>query len=193
MWMLGSRKVSGSPPLGDSGSAKARYSRLNESTLSGTAEPFTTSMRLRMTGISSYTAKCTFTVTSASAPLPRSVNTISRPVASSLFSAQRLRAHSSVGPISPISKSSTTNESGTVCICPIHSGLRYALSGCPARPPTDHLRPSIVMKPSPLTARSMLSPVMRLVRCVVARLGNMRSVRATMPLATTMLLPSGVR
>ena len=89
----------------------------------GKAERFTISMRLRMTGMRSYTEKYSFTTTSLIALLPRSVKTNSRPVADSLFSAQRRRAHLISSCMGTTSKSSTKNDSGTVVSPSNHSSL----------------------------------------------------------------------
>ena len=87
---------------------------------SSRSDRFITSNRLRMTGILSYTDTWSFTMTSFSSLSPRKVKVISLPVAASLLSAQRLRAHFISSLIGLISKSSTKKDSGMVVMFSIH-------------------------------------------------------------------------
>ena len=114
------------------------------------------------------------------------------PVGTSLFSAQRLLAHLISSCSSSMRKSSMRKEPGRVVICSTHSIWKYPRSGWPVSPPSSQRFPSIVKLPSLLTARSILSPVIRLKISRVERLGKTRNIRATIPFDNKMLLPSGV-
>ena len=114
------------------------------------------------------------------------------PVGTFLFSAQRLLAHLISSCSSSMRKSSMRKEPGRVVIWSTHSIWKYPRSGWPASPPSSQRFPSIVKLPSLLTARSILSPVIRFKISRVERLGKTRNIRATIPFDNKMLLPSGV-
>jgi hypothetical protein len=95
--------------------------------------------------------------------------------------------------IGPTCRPTTWKPEAGAVIESSHSGRKYAISGCPSRPPTGYSCPLRVRTSSGFTARRYCLPESRWRIPTVAKPGSSRIDRLTIPFSRKRVPPSALR